>query len=114
MVVLQMSVFPVNITHQLFPMHGTKFVAKRPAANYMTHSGLSLDYPLLMTQACQLERFPVDSQLSQFLSLTTTDEVCMHGELSSVLPVVHLPHRKCRTAFFTIPVYFTALMFTVQ
>ena len=114
MVVLQMSVFPVNITHQLFPMHGTKFVAKRTAANYMTHSGLSLDYPLLMTQACQLERFPVDSQLSQFLSLTTTDEVCMHGELSSVLPVVHLPHRKCRTAFFTIPVYFTALMFTVQ
>ena len=61
MVVLQMSVFPVNITHQLFPMHGTKFVAKRTAANYMTHSRLPLDYPLLMTQACQLERFPVDS-----------------------------------------------------
>lgn len=63
-----MSVFPVNISHQLFPVHGTKFVAKRTATNYMTHSGLSLDYPLLMTQACQLERFSVDSQLSQFLS----------------------------------------------
>ena len=64
MVVLQMSVFAVNITHQLFPMHGTKFVAKRPATNYTTHSRLSLDYSLLMTQVCQLERFPVDSQLS--------------------------------------------------
>ena len=27
----------------------------------MTHSRLPLDYPLLMTHACQLERFPVDS-----------------------------------------------------